>query len=67
MGHFLHRKEGATQGDPLAMITYGLGTLPFIRDLQTAHPGVTQSYYADDTGMDGTFSGIIEHLNDLIF
>ena len=23
-GHFLHSKEGVTQGDPLAMIAYGI-------------------------------------------
>ena len=29
-GHFLHSKEGVTQADPLAMIAYGIGVLPFI-------------------------------------
>ena len=29
-GHFLHSKEGVTQGDSLAMITYGIGVLPLI-------------------------------------
>ena len=27
-GRFLHRKEGATQGDPLNIITYGIGLPP---------------------------------------
>ena len=40
-GHFLHSKEGVTQGDPLAMITYGIGVLPLIRDLKRDHPRVT--------------------------
>ena len=38
-GNFLHSKEGMTQGDPLAMIAYGIGVLPLIRELQDAHPG----------------------------
>ena len=66
MVHFLHRKKGATQGDRLAMITYGLGILPLIRDLRTVHPAVTKSWYDDDTGAGGTFNGICRSLDDLI-
>ena len=41
-GHFLHSKEGVTQGDTLSMIVYGLVISPLIQDLRMAHPGVTQ-------------------------
>ena len=57
-GHFLQSKEGVTQVDPLAMITYCLGILPLIRDLQTAHPRATQLWYSNDSGVGGTFAVI---------
>ena len=63
--HFLHSKEGVTQGDPLAMITYEIGVLPLIRELQVSHPRVTQLWYADDTGAGGKFGHILKHLRDL--
>ena len=47
-GHFFHSKEGATQGYPLAMISYGIGILPLICELCTAHPHVKQPWYVDD-------------------
>ena len=64
-GHFLHSKEGVTQGDPLAMIEYGIGILPLIRELQNAHPRVTQSWYDDDAGAGGTFQQVQEHFRYL--
>ena len=64
-GHFLHSKEGVTQGDPLAMIAYGIGVLPLIRELRNAHPRVTQPWYADDAGAGGRFQQIQEHFQDL--
>ena len=65
-GHFLHSKEGVTQGDPLAMVTYGLGILPLIRNLWTAHPSVTHPWYADEYGSGGTFTYIRRHLDNLM-
>ena len=64
-GHFLHSKERVTQGGPLAMIAYGIGVLPLIRELRGAHPRVTQPWYADDAGAGRKFSHILEHLRYL--
>ena len=64
-GHFLHSKEGVTQGDPLAMIAYSIWVLPLIRKLRNAHPRVNQPWYADDVGAGGTFQQILEHFWDL--
>ena len=64
-GHFLHSKEGVTYGDPLAMIAYGRGVLPLIRELKEAHPCVTQPWYADDAGAGGTFADVQAHFQDL--
>ena len=52
-GHFLHSKERVTQGEPLDMISYGIGVLPLIRNLREAHPRITQPWYADDAGAGG--------------
>ena len=58
-GHFLHSKEGVTQGDPHAMIAYGIGVLPLIRVLRLDHPQVYQPWYADDAGAGGRFKDIM--------
>ena len=64
-GHLLHSKEGVPQGDPLAMISYGIMVLPLIRELRGSHPCVTQPWYADNSGAGGEFTTILEHLWDL--
>ena len=65
-GHFLHSKEAVTQGDPLAMIAYDIRVLPLIRELQDAHPRVTQPGYYDDVGAGGgSFGDILAHFQDL--
>jgi hypothetical protein len=52
---FLFSKEGVTQGDPLAMIIYGILLLPLIQRLKNELPTVDQPWYADDAGAGGTF------------
>ena len=63
--HFFHSKEGMIQRYPLAMIAYGIGVLPLIRDIQDAHPRVTQPWYADDVGAGGDFGQILARFWDL--
>lgn len=46
-------EEGITQSrrpDTLAMIIYGDGLMPMVRQLKEDHPSVVQTWYADDAG-----------------
>lgn len=52
-GSNLFSMEGVTQGDPLAMLLYGISTLPLIDILRGV--GVRQCWYADDSSAQGTF------------
>ena len=52
----LNSREGVTQGGPLAMIVYGIGILPLIKNLERAIPDVTHPWYTDDAGALGTFA-----------
>ena len=61
----MNSKEDMTQGNPLAMISYGIGFLTLIRELWKAHPRFTQPWYADDAGAGGMFQQILEHFQDL--
>ena len=54
----IESKEGVTQGDPLAMIGFGLSTLPLIRSLGEEHSEAYQSWYADDAGIGGNYKVI---------
>ena len=49
---FLYSREGVTQGDPLSMFLYAIGTMPLIRLLK--NPSLwTQVWYADDASACG--------------
>ena len=58
--HFLAilSKEGATRGDPLAVVMRGVGLLPLIRILKKAVPEDHQPWCADDAGAGGRFQNI---------
>ena len=48
-------QEGTTQGDPLGMAMFVIGTLPLIRQIQA---GVRQSWYANDATAGGTLAAL---------
>ena len=57
-GYFLNSKEGVSQGATLAMINYGIGILPLIRELHNVHIKVTHIWYADFAGSGGNFAAL---------
>jgi len=59
---FLYSKEGVTQGDPLSMFMYAIGTLPLSCSLHD--PGRwTQLWYANDASASGTLPELRNWLN----
>ena len=46
---YMLSKEGTTQGDPLAMAMYAIGTQPLIRRLDGHAKQVWYDWYADDS------------------
>ena len=52
-------KEGVTQGDPLSMFMYAIGTLPLIRSLCDPSHWI-QIWYADDASAGGSLEDIHE-------
>ena len=63
MASFLHSREGATQGDPLAMVAYCIVILPLIKSLKSEFTDVTQPWYDDDAGALGTFANVKLYFN----
>ena len=62
---FMHSRGGVIKGDPLEMISYGIGILPLIKNLKWDIPDVTQTWYADNTGALVTFTRIETYFNSL--
>ena len=65
MSSFMHSREGATQGDPLAMVAYGIGILPPIKNMKEEFPESIQPWYADDASVLGTFARVKSYYNSL--
>ena len=65
MASFLHSNEGVTQGEPLAMTTYGIGILPLIKNLRQEIHDVTYTWYADDAKDLGTFARLETYFDSL--
>jgi hypothetical protein len=63
--YVLQSREGVTQGDPLAMVIYGLAMPPLSHDLRERYPKVLQPWYADDTAMEGPASAVAEAFKHL--
>ena len=54
-GHFLHIKEGLTQGGGLVMIAFDIVVQPPTQTLRGVHHCVTHAWYADNAGAEGKF------------
>jgi len=57
--NFLFSREGVTQGDPLSMFLYAVGTLPLIHRLKNPTQW-TQMWYADDASACGELSHLLD-------
>ena len=54
-GEIIWSREGTTQGDPLAVSMFAIGTIPLIRHL---HGFAQQVWYADDSAAAGSLEEI---------
>ena len=62
---FLHSREGMTQGDPKAMVDYGIVILLLIKNLKAEYLDITQPWCADNSGALGTFANVESYFNSL--
>ena len=60
----LFSSEGTTQGDPLAMLFYGVSLMPLIESLKDRDKYL-QTWYADDSGALGALENLVEWLSTL--
>ena len=63
--NILHSKEYVAQGDPMAMVAYGIVILPLIKHLKSTYPDVTQPWYGDSSGSRGTFDHLEKYFKAL--
>ena len=61
----LHNRESVIQGNNLAMIAYGIGTLSLINNLKHEIPEVTQPWYADNARALGTFERLETYFDSI--
>ena len=54
-----------TQGNPLILIVFGIGTLTLIKNLKWEIPDITKPWYADNAGALRTFTKIERYFNFL--
>ena len=58
-------REGVTQGDPLFMVTYGLGICPLIYYIKLLVLAPYRPWYADDAAIMATWALVVEYFNAL--
>ena len=63
MASFMHSREGVTQGNPLAIIVYGIGIFPLPNNLKREIPDVTQPWCANYARSLGNFARIETYFN----
>ena len=62
---FVLSREGVTQGDPLSMVTYGLGILPLIGHIKSIISPPHQPWYAKNAAIMKTWLLIVVYFDSL--